>query len=261
MSGGLTRLVPAAQLLAAVAGTPERATALAARLVTSGPAALPGVDDDLHQALRLALAEAGVIGANGSSAGRAAELVSVCEILATAPPPPPAPAKEPRMVFSAPTGVVDLAPHERLDGLVLDVIRCATVELVLGGAFWNEAGFDLLDEVLRPAIEVRRVRTTVIVHPPAPAYSQQLRDWLSALGASGTVNVLWYAAAVRSMMHAKFVVADSRRGYLGTANLTSWGLGAHVEAGVELLPGQCRRLLDFLGSLRTSGLLVAEPPQ
>jgi hypothetical protein len=59
------------------------------------------------------------------------------------------------------------------------------------------------------------------------------------------------------MLHAKFVIGNRTRGYLGTANLTSWGLqGGHVEAGVELTPGQCERFVVFLEQLRASGMFV-----
>jgi hypothetical protein len=260
MSGSLTRLVPAAQLLAAVAGGADQATVLAVGLVEHGLRALPSVGDDLHEALRLALADAGIADGSGVSVGRAAELVVVCEILAAAPPLPAQPPKEPRIVFSAPADLVGLAPEERLDSLVLDVIRCATTELVIGGAFWNEAGFRLLDDVVLPAVRVRRVRTTLIVHPPVADHQAPLRRWIEELEGAGSVTTYWYVAPSGSMMHAKFVIGDRHRGYLGTANLTSWGMGAHVEAGLELLPGQCRRFLAFLDSLRSSGLLSPLPP-
>lgn len=271
MTSGLADLVAAARLLAAAAGGSEAALEVAARLVTGGVSVLGRVDDDAHRALRDELVRTGVLTPIGAAvAGRAGEFVAVCEILAAAPPPRPRATPEPRIVFSAPAGLVELSPAERLDGLVLDVIRCATTGLVIGGAFWNEAGFRLLDDVLRPAVAVRRVPTVLVMHPPAAPYRNDLVMWTDELVAAGPVQVRWYCGAELSMMHAKFVIANatpigstplgaavatsSTRGYLGTANLTSYGLGLHIEAGVELLAGQCVKLLAFLGRLEVAGL-------
>jgi phosphatidylserine/phosphatidylglycerophosphate/cardiolipin synthase-like enzyme len=62
------------------------------------------------------------------------------------------------------------------------------------------------------------------------------------------------------MLHAKFVIADRRIGYLGTANLTSWGFQRHIEAGVELTPGQAERFVMFLEQLEAAGLFTETPP-
>ena len=61
-------------------------------------------------------------------------------------------------------------------------------------------------------------------------------------------------------MHAKFVVADRARGYFGSANLTSLGLGEHLEMGVALEPAQRSALLTLLDALETSGLFSENMP-
>ena len=70
------------------------------------------------------------------------------------------------------------------------------------------------------------------------------------------MTVKFFAGREPTMLHAKFVVRDNVQGYLGTANLTSWGMLRHIEAGVELSPGQCRRLLAFLKELEGANLFV-----
>ncbi|RWA21864.1 hypothetical protein MELE44368_14310 [Mycolicibacterium elephantis DSM 44368] len=62
------------------------------------------------------------------------------------------------------------------------------------------------------------------------------------------------------MLHAKFVIADRRLGYLGTANLTSWGFQGHIEAGVQLTAGQAERFVIFLEHLEAAGVFVTTPP-
>ena len=61
-----------------------------------------------------------------------------------------------------------------------------------------------------------------------------------------------------SLMHAKFCVADESTGYFGTANLTSTGLGEHIEIGVKLSPPQCKELLKFLFILREGRMFTRE---
>ena len=161
--------------------------------------------------------------------------------------------------MSAPPGSVPLLDIERLDGLVLDVIRRSTYSLVLGGAFWNEAGFETLDEVLLPAVATRNVKTTIYVNPPEVQYASPLRERLTSLCAAGPIHVRWFVGPRPTMLHAKFVIGDRRHGYLGTANLTSWGMAGHIEAGVELTPGQAERFLSFLAQLDAAGLFADSP--
>lgn len=258
---GLVGLVPLAELLAELAGSRAAATGLALEILNSGALALPHAHDDIQIAARMELVSSGVVTVAGTPhPGRAAELVAVCEVLSATSPTAPSPAPEPRIVLSAPPGTVPLADNERLGSFVLDVIRQATSNLVIGGAFWNEAGFDRLEEVLLPAVVQRHVSTTIYVNPPAPEHESILRDRLGTLAAAGPVRVRWFTGPRPTMLHAKFVIRDRTHGYLGTANLTSWGMEGHIEAGVELTAGQSRRFVQFLEQLEASSLFAESPP-
>jgi phosphatidylserine/phosphatidylglycerophosphate/cardiolipin synthase-like enzyme len=222
---------------------------------------MPRGRDDVHAATRVALLEAGVLTRAGVHVtSRAAELVAVCEILAASSLPDPAPPADPRLVLSAPPGSAPIADYEKLELLVLDVIRQAEHTLHLGGAFWNDAGFDSLDTVLRPALETRDVKTTLYVHPPKREYMPALQSRIAALSTSGNLGVRWFTGPMPTMLHAKFVIRDRLHGYLGTANLTSWGMGAHVEAGVETTAGQSERFIHFLEDLDAAGYFVSSAP-
>jgi phosphatidylserine/phosphatidylglycerophosphate/cardiolipin synthase-like enzyme len=72
----------------------------------------------------------------------------------------------------------------------------------------------------------------------------------------GAVRALWWTGGHPSLMHAKFVVADRSRGYFGSANLTSLGLGEHLETGVALEPQQSEALLGLLSALESSGMFT-----
>jgi phosphatidylserine/phosphatidylglycerophosphate/cardiolipin synthase-like enzyme len=256
----LVGLVPLAELLASLAGSRHGATTLALEILKADESALPRGHDDLFVAARHELVATGVLTEAGvPSPGRAAELVTVCELLAASTLPSPAPPAEARLVLSAPPGTVPLLDRERLDALVLDVIRQATDTLAIGGAFWNEAGFEVLEEVLLPALSSRRVAATIYVNTPDPEHSAVFERRLEALGRAGAVKTRWFSGPRPLMLHAKFVVRDRVHGYLGTANLTSWGMSGHIEAGVELTPGQSERFVTFLEQLEAAGMFADSP--
>jgi PLD-like domain len=257
---GLVGLVPLAELLAELAGSRHGATSVALEVLRSGERALDRSHDDLHVAARHQLVLTGVVTEAGVPVpSRAAELVTVCELLASSTLPSPTLPSDPRLVLSAPPGTVPVADRERLDGLVLDVIRRATTSLAIGGAFWNDAGFERLDEVLLPAIRARSIATTIYVNTPDHEFLAPLEARLAQLRTAGPVTVRWFVGPRPTMLHAKFVIRDHIHGYLGTANLTSWGMQGHIEAGVELTAGQSERFVQFVEQLDAAGLFDVAP--
>ncbi|WP_163762376.1 phospholipase D-like domain-containing protein [Mycolicibacter algericus] len=259
---GLVGLVPLAELLAGTVGSRQGAVRLAAQIFDRGAAALPRGSDNVIYAARRQLVAAGVVTDSGVPVShRAAELVVVCEVLAASTLPSCAPPPQPRLVLSAPAGTAPIADVERLDGLVLDVIRRATDTLHVGGAFWNDQGFELLEELLLPALTVRSVTAVIYANSPAEErFRGPLEERLDRLVGTGRVVLRWFSGPRPTMLHAKFVIADRGLGYLGTANLTSWGLQGHIEAGVELTVGQAERFVVFLEQLEAAGLFVSVPP-
>jgi hypothetical protein len=257
---GIADLVPLAELLALVAGGRFAATEAAARIMEQGEGTFLLARDDLHIAARHELVRTGVIDATGRpNLDRASELVSVCQVLAKIATPVASPLHEPRMVLSAPPGTIHLSDFERLDGLVLDVIRRATSSLVIGGPYWNDAGFERLNDVLIPAVSLRNVDVSLFLNPLEGGYQETLENRVAELQRAGPIRVRWFVGPRPTMLHAKFVIRDGEHGYLGTANLTSWGMAGHIEAGVELMPGQCRRFVGFLAQLEGTNLFADRP--
>ncbi len=253
-------LVPLAELLATIAGDRQRAVDAAMAIERGAIPYLLAARDDLHDAARHELVRTGVINAEGTpQLDRASELVAVCEVIAASTTTVPSAPPEAKIVFTAPEGSIDLEPSERLDGLVLDVIRRATSNLVIGGPYWNDAGFERLNDVLVPAIAHRRVATTIYLNPLEAPYQEALNRRILALREAGPVRVRWFVGPAPRILHAKFIIRDRADGYLGTANLTSWGMSSHIEAGVELQPGQCQRLLRFLDQLEQADLFADQP--
>lgn len=137
----------------------------------------------------------------------------------------------------------------------------ANVDLHIGGPFWNDPGFDRLLRVLKPAAEERGVQCIFYVHSwPDRERQEFLLNHIGQIGTANQVTIWWYRGAAESLMHAKFIVKDSLAGYLGTANLTSYGMEQHVELGLELNQEQARDLLRFLKALIGAELFMRAPP-
>ncbi len=253
-------LVPLAHRLSLHAGGPEAAFRLAVRISKEGASVLGPFDDGPTLFLKQELIRAGVISATGGpNAAEAAALVVVCDLLTQIPETPTTSSPGGRLVFSSPQDVYPTPAERRLELLVADIIRMAREELHVGSGFWNDEGVDRLLEVLAPAVQHRRVRTTLYAHPSAYEQVSRLHSTASKLVNSDVFKIRWYEGPANSLMHAKFVVADRIRGYLGTANLTSLGFTHHIEVGVELTPSQSRELVDFIDSLVESGLFKPAP--
>jgi PLD-like domain len=252
-------LVPFAAILIDMGGGVERALSWTSTLLIAGAIGLPKSEitpDELiyldREVRRLGLVD----GAGSPTRDRIVELLLVLEVIGALPPPKkPLPRHEP-LVFTLPAPLMaKLTPPERLDVLVADVIRSAESELRIGGPFWNADGMEILRAVLQPAIEVRRAKCVFYAHRQGEPMDQLVSSFVGELRQLGPVELWWYKPTDQSLLHAKFCVADGKTGYFGTANLTSWGLGGHVEIGVRLSQPQCGELIRVLDLLAESHLL------
>lgn len=248
-------LVPLAHRLILLTGDPEAGVELANRIFKEGLEALGDFDDDLTTFLKEEMRAKGIVDRDGNAvAGTAAAFVMVSDMLAALPEPPSTAPPGGRLVFTTPKDIVTTPAEQRLDLLVADIIRMSTGELHIGSAFWNDEGLDSMIEVLRPAVQARGVQTTLYAQVDGERHVKRLRAEAGDLLSSPTFQAFTYQGPANSLMHAKFVVADRTRGYLGTANLTSLGFGHHIECGVELTPAQSSELVDFLDSLHDHNL-------
>ncbi len=220
-----------------------------------------GLQGDRAHALRAQCRSLGLVAPNGAPVReRMAQFVIVMDLLEAIPIRPPTPPTPERLVFTVPPVAQTLiTPSTRLDVLVHDVIACALSTLHIGGPFWNDLGWDRLETVLVPALETRGVSATFYVHPHKPQDRAVIDARLEELEGIGHVTKRWWAGGYPSLMHAKFVVADSGRGYFGSANLTSLGFGQHLEMGVALQPAQSQSLLTLLDALEQAGLFKDAP--
>lgn len=192
---------------------------------------------------------------------RVAQLVLVLDTLASVPPAPPAAAHDNPLVFTVPRAAARLVqPAQRLDLLVNDVVARANETLHIGGPFWNAGGWDRLRPVVIPALATRHVDVTFYLHPHESGHLHVVDDMLREVRQGGRVQTRWWVGGEPSLMHAKFVIADANTGYFGSANLTSLGLGEHLEVGVALTPSQAASLLTLLSALEDAKLFTCDRP-
>ena len=258
----MRELVPLALMLQRLAGGPERALAWTDTIASKGSHALPllGLRGDAELVVADRAQTVGVLAADGTvDRVRLAQLVIVLDILAAVPHDPAAEPDAEPLVFTVPRAAERLVtPRQRLDLLVNDVIARAESSLHIGGPFWNEGGWDMLRPVILPALKYRGVTATFYLHPHESGHLEVVHDMLAEAHSHGDIRALWWAGGVPSLMHAKFIVGDRSHGYFGTANLTSLGLGEHLEMGVALAPAQAVSLLTLLESLEQAGLFTAD---
>jgi hypothetical protein len=117
-------------------------------------------------------------------------------------------------------------------GVLLDLLDRAETEVRVAAPYVDDPAVEFLTDALldcgRRGVEVH-VLSSVGMGARFDALGHRWPD--GALDASLTVaEVVTRLSPIGS--HAKVVLADSLRGYVGSANLTSAGMGRHVEVGV-----------------------------
>lgn len=164
------------------------------------------------------------------------------------------------LTFGDDTKLLDVAFHPFLDlaGYLAQVVDCATEHIWVVSPFLTRDAFKILNHQLRGAI--KRGVVVEIVTDMAGMKEEALRDLIvavnSELGGPSSHALKWYVPnGVKSLMHAKLLVADKNVGYLGSANLTGYGLREHFEIGTEILGERAKALWKLLQALKSLNLL------
>jgi phosphatidylserine/phosphatidylglycerophosphate/cardiolipin synthase-like enzyme len=148
-------------------------------------------------------------------------------------------------------------PIRHTAGVLLDLVDRATREIHLTAPFADQHAVEFLTQPLIAAGR-RGVEISIVTSSGhANLFADAARQWnadpeiRSALRLS---EVQTHLSPLGS--HAKVLVVDSERGYVGSANLTSAGLGRQVEIGVELAGPQVADLARVLIALDRIGTPV-----
>jgi phosphatidylserine/phosphatidylglycerophosphate/cardiolipin synthase-like enzyme len=165
------------------------------------------------------------------------------------------------VVATIPYDDPSLAPgmFEPLHGNILELIRSANDHLVLMSPFLSERAY----KRLRPALHTAAANDadiTLITNSLTYGETNYNQEFTSAvLGderlTSQTTVYEYLNDETWTTFHAKIVIADEMRAYLGTANLTHRGLGDNLELGIIFRDNTVERLSTLVEMLRSSSFL------
>jgi phosphatidylserine/phosphatidylglycerophosphate/cardiolipin synthase-like enzyme len=151
------------------------------------------------------------------------------------------------------------ARFRNLDELVLDVASSAVGRLIIVSPYLGRG----VIAALRPAMAVSAERGAWIrLVTDVGEAGEANREVLAALvqGQDGKIirgrlRVLTGSAALCPLLHAKMIVADGERGYLGSANLSGRAFDENLEVGLALTPSQAKALDEMIALFESSGVL------
>lgn len=146
-----------------------------------------------------------------------------------------------------------------LHGNLLELIRSADERLVLMSPFLSERAY----ERLRPAIHTAADNgADIALITNALTYGDDDHNRNCARSLLTDDRIGPHTTAYEyvddetwTTFHAKIVISDGDRAYLGTANLTHRGLGDNLELGVIFRDATATRLADLGSALQESSFL------
>ncbi|WP_336021523.1 phospholipase D-like domain-containing protein [Halobellus salinisoli] len=154
---------------------------------------------------------------------------------------------------------LDAWMFEALHGNILELIRSAEDTLVLMSPFLSEDAYNRLRPALVTAAD-NGADITLITRYLTYGDEDYNREFVRAVLnddrlAPQVTTYEYIDDSTWTTFHAKVVIADGVRAYLGTANLTHKGLGGNLELGVIFRDETAPRLTELVEALRASEYL------
>lgn len=151
---------------------------------------------------------------------------------------------------------LDPGMFEPLHGNLLELIRSADDDLVLMSPFLSEQAYERLRPALITAAD-NGADITLITRYLTYGDEDFNREFARGVDANrrlapATTLYEYIDDETWTTFHAKVVIADGVRAYLGTANLTHKGLGSNLELGVIFRDDTAARLDALVENLRQS---------
>ena len=159
----------------------------------------------------------------------------------------------------------DLPPALRsrfrdLDQFMRELAASATARLLVTAPYLSVLGMEYLRDAIAVAAgngaSVRVVTGDVNRGGPNCDALQALSSGPGGLVLRRRCRILASSELFPVLLHAKLIVADRERGYLGSANLSGRALEDNFEVGVALQPAQARSLDDLITYLESQGKLI-----
>lgn len=146
-----------------------------------------------------------------------------------------------------------------LHGNLLNLIRSADERLVLMSPFLSERAYERLRPAIHTAVD-NGADIALITNALTYGDNDHNRDCARSLLTDDRIGP--HATAYEyvddetwTTFHAKIVIADGDRAYLGTANLTHPGLGDNLELGVIFRDSTAERFSNLVNALQESTFL------
>lgn len=148
-----------------------------------------------------------------------------------------------------------------LDHFLRELIASATSSLLIAAPYLSPAGMKALQPSIATAAQqgawIRLV--TGGLDDPSGWNCRAIRSLMS--GEEGKIvrrrfRVLAARGETPVLLHAKVIVADGARAYLGSANISLGALEKNLELGVALEAAQAETLEQLVSFLEAQGLLV-----
>lgn len=204
------------------------------------------------------LRQLGVIGADGSLDPPRCEAVAGALDLVGDSFKPLGPRSAWALVATLPPelrSLLDPPPVRQTGGVLLELIDSALTEIQLAIPFVDDAAVEYLLSALLSAGRRGAAATITTSTTNGRRFSELGVRW--PRGASAGLKVIEVATHLSPLgSHAKALVVDRARGYVGSANLTSAGLGRNIEIGVELTGPDVVDLSRILSALERLGTMV-----
>ncbi len=165
-------------------------------------------------------------------------------------------------LYVSPPNIITSDLSEEIDdiaNLLTDLVSSAMESVVIMSPFTNKAG---LSSILTP-LKVCKKLPTISIYLTSPSKDQsmimkQIR-YLMPTQMISKLNILFCTSGSMEedyLPHAKLLIVDSKRGYLGSANFTRQGLTSRFEVGVELNEQQSKCIIVLLGKLEANGMYI-----
>lgn len=135
------------------------------------------------------------------------------------------------------------------------LVRNAETELLVVTPFFTRFGVEGFVDHLAQATS-RGVSVTILTRDATGdgnnvEYIETIRETITETGNGGNLEVLEYASQ-QGRLHAKALIADTERAYVGSANLTNYSLKEAIEIGLIVEGPAVSELSDFFETVRAS---------
>ena len=151
-----------------------------------------------------------------------------------------------------------------LDHLLRDLIISATSSVLLVAPYLSPSGVKSVKDGL--AVAAKQGAFIRIVTENLDTNGGLNRKAIAELVAGDAgdriesrLRVLTSSGPLPELVHAKLLVVDGQRGYLGSANLSQRALESNFEIGLSLHPRQAETLEHLISYLESNGHLAEMP--